>query len=671
MFTVIVAEQELLDTITEFEPYLKPLLNCPDMTLCRWDPEGKELLDAVPDLERTVARQTQWRLIVVCDESGLRRKNPFLAVPFETPEQGRDEPLEEYLPRLKAAKFAAFDEAAKQPLTRLMTWMCEDPLISGSRMHPEQCLTDEGAENYIMRREKLYYNEYMDEALRKQELREKLRDGRKVGIALPAEVLCIARRTAPDDGYDIRTAWNADIDSRYSRFPDWNLYFDKMRYLVFDILPKSHNNYSFDRLRFLISLMLIAGNPMPSNALQPNQVYALRCDTNEDALRMAVSHYDAKMSITQDVLRARIEEIRLRERPHFTDREAEEAFCVDEAIPVVIPPGADTRGLLVENVRAGLSADCPQDEKIAWTVGYRDSRAALKRFIRQPRRGVKQAAETVHERKVTNLQSSEGLNEFQLEDVRIHTNEEELEMTRTETCDLYDLSRYYSQLEEKNKEIDKMIATRMTRKATVLVGLIILACVLLCCLPMVFSTVATAGSVAGSLICMAIFAGLTVVSALIILLVFRGRLKKKYAEYNNTVRKIRKEIDDSMHDYSKYLTHACNVIRGNSVINFRTFAGDPDVKKMRVLQKHISDIEHSREDLRAMFGCYMDRKVRVELTQDDAYEFDYSYPADYEYLFEFRPDQEVQIEFINPDSYIRVPVDFVRRLRVRREELYD
>lgn len=671
MFTVVVAEQEFLDTVNEYEPYLRPLLNCPEMKLCRWNPAETELADAVPELESVVSRQNRWRLIVVCDESGLHRKNPFFAVPFERPEQGVDEPLEEYLPRLKTAKFAAFDEAVKQPLTRLMTWLCEDPLISGSRFNPEHFLTAEGAEDYIMRREKLLYNEYMDEAERKQEIRDKLRDGRKADIMLPSEILCIARRTASEDGFDIRTAWNANEESRYSSFSDWNLYYDKMRYLVFDILPKSHKSYGFDRLRFLLSLMLVAGNPMPADALQPNQVYALRCDTNEDALRTAVSYYDAKMSITQDVLRERIGDIRGRERLHFTDREAATLFCVNKPINVTIPAEADTEGMIVENVTAGLSTDCPKDEETEWSYGYELSKAGFKRYVRQPRRGVKRAAQTMLERNNVDLTKVEGLNEFQFEDICQYTNEEELEMVRTDTCDLYNLDRYFSALEDKNKEIKKMISTRMSKKTTLLLSITVIVLAILCCVPLLMTNRTTATSMNVSLIISGIFVGLTVLTAFLTLLFFRHRMKKQYLEYNGLVDSFRFEMEDSMKQYGKYLTHACNVMRGNRVINYRNFVGDPDVRQIRILNKHIDDIERSREELRAMFGGYLSQKVNVELTNNDAYSYDFNRPTDYEYLFEFRPDQEVKIEFIQPDSYIRVPVDFVRRLSVRREELYD
>ena len=71
------------------------------------------------------------------------------------------------------------------------------------------------------------------------------------------------------------------VNHQYNRFYDWNMYFDKMRYLVFDILPKENRRYEVDYIRFLSVLLLLANNELPPDGLRPNLVYTLDCHHGE------------------------------------------------------------------------------------------------------------------------------------------------------------------------------------------------------------------------------------------------------------------------------------------------------------------------------------------------------------------------------------------------------
>ena len=234
MFTVVIAEKEHIDSIREYEVFLKPFIDDAHVEFCEWRPEEDTLADSVPHLVETVARERDWRAVVLCDTVGMERKNPFNRVEFTPPvfipldsedEEEVREHRRQYLEQLKQAKFRSFDQAARQPLTRLMTRLCAGPLVT------------RGKNNAAL--EDMDFAEYLAESTRKQELREQIIAGEKPGISLPSEVLCVAKRTYTEQEYDINTSWASHEDLQYSRFYDWNLYFDKMRYLIFDILPQS------------------------------------------------------------------------------------------------------------------------------------------------------------------------------------------------------------------------------------------------------------------------------------------------------------------------------------------------------------------------------------------------------------------------------------------------
>ena len=55
----------------------------------------------------------------------------------------------------------------------------------------------------------------------------------------------------------------------------------------------------------------------------------------------------------------------------------------------------------------------------------------------------------------------------------------------------------------------------------------------------------------------------------------------------------------------------------------------------------------------------------------DAYLYDFSRAVDFPYPVPYSEGMKCQIEFMQPGSTVQVPVNFVKRITVRREELYD
>ncbi|MBQ2509702.1 MAG: hypothetical protein II529_02645, partial [Erysipelotrichaceae bacterium] len=86
MFTVVIAEQTHLDSIKEYDLFLKPFLKESTAVFCVWHPEEDTLSASVPDLRQTLKRGDKWRAIVVTDNKGASLKNPFDIVQHKDPE---------------------------------------------------------------------------------------------------------------------------------------------------------------------------------------------------------------------------------------------------------------------------------------------------------------------------------------------------------------------------------------------------------------------------------------------------------------------------------------------------------------------------------------------------------------------------------------------------------
>lgn len=656
MFTVVILEQEYLDSIHEYHAFLKPFLDNSHIAFCRWRLDGQNIMEAVPGLYDKVSRHERWRAIVVCDEEGLQEKNPFDRVAHSDPPRPVEMEDAEYFQIRRQARIESYTKAAQKPLVRLMTWLCQAPLVTEG-MNDAQDLDPE-------------FGEFLAQARAKELLRGRILDGHIPQITLPAEVICIAKRCFDREEDDIQTSWDPREDIQYSRFYDWNLYFDKMRYLLFDILPKSHRNYTFDHIRFLYALMVLAENEIPMAVLSPNRVYSLYCQNDEDALKRFLGHYDSKLAATREKIAAQIVKLENAEKPRLTDKEAEAIFCSNVTVPVSTVTDFDQSALFIRPKGIGLSTDCPSSEEKKWLSGYQDSRKALGRYLKLPRRALKKTAADLHRLDSVDLDAADALNQFQLEDVADYVGEEELKMVQLRTCDLYDTERFVKDLEAQNERVQSVIERRMTRKWTIILGAVALGLYLAGFVPMFLSNLKAENGTLFSLLFLLVGGCAMAAIALVALVLMCLPLRKAYSDYNGIMDGIVDEVEGSLTEYSRYLSHACNIMRGNSVLNHRQDTQDPDSLKIRILRKHEMDVICVREELHEVFGTFIP-KGKVEMDIEESYRYDFLRPIDMEYPMPYTDAQKTKIEFLQKGNLVEVPVDFIKSMRIRREELHD
>jgi hypothetical protein len=655
VFTVVITEQLHLDGIAEYKTFLEPFLNAPGVAYCAWHPEGRTLEEAVPDLAATVSRHEHWRLVAVCPDDRIDRKNPFDLVSWTAPTASRDWELPEYLAQLRQAKSNAYTQAIRQPLTKLMTWLCESPMVTDGMNNAQ---------------EDPEFAAYMADVAEKSRLRRELIGDFVPDFTLPDEILCLSMRCCPDATYDIRTSWTRQQDSQYSRFYDRNLYFDKMRYLVFDILPKNHRNYTFDYIRFLYTLTLLARHETPQSSLSPNRVYTLFCDTDEAALRELLGRYDSKLASSEAFIRHQYKELEQTVRPQLSDRDAKMLFCSNMAVPVANSVEFERETLYAPARGIGLAGDCPRDEEGVWGSRYRASRRALTKFLKTPGRSLRKATTQLRHMTVADLDHAGQLNEYQLEDVADFVRDQEMQMIATPTSNFSDTAGFTQRLEEKNQALVDVMERRMTKNWTIVLGIAALVCYIVGFLPMFFGNHAAEQQTELVWRFFGIGFGSLLLIAFITLFFLRRPVKTGYSNYNGAMRSIENEVDSSLRQFSVYLGHTCNMMRGYSVLNYCGENEHPDETRMRIYRKHLADIEKHRMELEDIFGSFLPQQgEEIDLSQ--GYDYDFTRPVDFVYPMPYSSGQNTTVDFLQKGNPVEVPVNFIRSMHLRREELYE
>lgn len=696
MFTVLIAEKEHIDAIRKknnifFEPFLKNK----ELAFCCWNPSGQTLNEAVPELLDTVGRTKQWRAVIINNNSEefMKNRNPFDFIDYSelnslvspSPLIDADDPgvewlagWETYFEAAALAKEKMYRTALSFPLQKLATWLCFKPEDFVLNDVDEKQSVFDWALNAIdndevkpsTRLEMLERNQYKRELRLKETIRREFVNDNYLHIAYPAEIHCISTRTTEKTFFDPNLFWNIPSDSEYSSFADRNMYFDKMRFLVFDLLEEEHRNYRTDYIRFLASVLIFVSNPVPISTMQARRLYALETETDDSPLCTLVTSYDKKLAATSEVIDNEIDKIRSEIPDELTDKVAESLFCTSNDIEVLLDEAYDTEKVFVKN-DYGLSSNCPEDEHQKWTENYKKSQKELADIIKQQSRSVKKSVVQSHlSSEVIDININR-LTPLQIDDVRDFTDAMENDMVAAIPPDFSDMSKYNKRMNDASAEVKKVIARRMTRTTTIVVGAICLGLYLICFLPFLFTNNTNPLIFSTSLTFCGIMIGLFALILFVALFFLRNSIKRAVKQFNDVINDVINDISTSLKQVSNYLSASCNVRRGHSVQNYSKKNVDEYTKSIRIRKKHQEDIRRRRACLLEDYEDYFAGKEYCDETMARPYDFDFDATVEYDYEAPFLAGDTRQIEFMSSGNFVTVPSSYVTKISVRMEGIYE
>ncbi|MCI5599342.1 MAG: hypothetical protein MR360_08560 [Ruminococcus sp.] len=677
MFTVVICDESLMEDFTvKYKFHFKPLLDNNDLAFCQWNTEGKTFEEAVPELPLLIKTKKEWRAIVVhdrhsVDEKLLSRKNPFDYA--ET--QGTPKKLTNLQEILNYREYVdkATKKALENPLMRLTVWLNgyspkvrpivpQEELISNveplsleyNKVLQEEDLSVPDIETAIAR------------AHRFDLVHEKfLVDGEMFNP--PTGVFAISERANDINFIESEAIWHNYKEQDYSDFAEVNLYSVKTRFLVFQIRRIKNVVQELDYFKFLTVILVLANNKLTADSFKPERVYRLTSEIDHDKLSEICNDYIYKLYETLDKigsLRAKKEFI---ENLGVSDADAKEKFESDVTVPVNLVEGYEQERLMCEYNKIGLSNQCPVDEDSYWNGQYVELKKHFGRFLRQPYRSIKNAVDNDFVKlNYINDYRAKQLSEFQKEDVKFRLQEEEQSMVETATSRVFDKKRYDKMLDDADKEIKKEISRRMTRQKTLAIGGIMLGAVLFGFLPLVISEFNNLGTGTMSLLLIAIALGVTGAGMIACLFYLRYKLIEKFKHFNKVMGKIYGEITNSLSTFSKYLSHACNVMREFSVLNIIKNKQD---YRDNIYTRHEIEIKRCIDNVMQLFPEYVQQNY-VPTKEISAYKYDFDLPNSYDYYIPYDTVPS-EIEFLYKGSFIEVPINYIKSIDLRREELYD
>ncbi len=677
MFTVIICDENVIqDCKNKYKIHFKPLLDNKDIVFCSWHPEKTTLEEAVPELNELLKSKKDWRAVVIYDrhvtsDELIYQPNPFDFVGTEkypmnlTSKEGVLK-YREYVDRTS-------QKALDNPLMRLSVW------LNGytTRLRPYVA-----AEEIITKVEPFSeeYNKILkDENVSVVDLETSLARAKRFDLVNnkfliegelfcpPKTVITISERAKDIELIEAEAAWSDHKEYDYSKYAEDNLYSSKIRFLVYQIPRIKGVIQEIDYFKFLSTVLIFSENDVSYDMFKPGRVYELTSEFDEEKVKKLCNDYIYKLKETLKSIALLRSRRKYAERKTLDESFVKKEFESDVTVPVKLPEGYNKDSLMCEYREIGLAKDCPGNECIYWKNQHTNIRKHFIRFLRQPHRSVKNAVVKDFPKKysINDLRAKQ-LTDFQIEDVVYRLQEEEQNMVETTTSKIFDEKKYNEMLDEANKDIKRGIAQRMTKKKTVLLSVLLLFLSFFGFIPLLISELNTLGTASVSFLLTAITLGVICVGMVLCLLLLRYRLVNRFKHFNYVMSGIYDEILGSMHTFSEYLSHACNVMREFSVLDIINSKVDVN---SNIYKKHEIEIGRCIADIISLFPEYIDDNY-IPDEEIEAYKFDFDQPCSYNYEFPYCVATNV-IEFLHKGTTIAVPVDYIKCITLKREELYD
>ncbi len=511
------------------------------------------------------------------------------------------------------------------------------------------------------------YTECVIENTWKNELLRQLSEHYYMKDKLPAEILCFSTRTFNFERVEQDIKWKKKDEVNASRFADFNLYPNKLKYILFDTLKEENKQYKFEQIKLLCLLLLISNNEIPNGLMNAEHVYRAQIEFNNDIVTEICENYLSKLQATKVLLKD-IEKQKERDCDvSVDDKTAQRLFESSIVVPVKMNSEHGENGLYAEHRGLGLATDCPRDEKQDWNRQYRDINKRFVRYLREPRRAVKTAVtEGFRENNKIEDDRALHLSEYQMEDVKFHLSEVEQKMVETSTTHLFNTKKFMEQIQQADEQIQQEISHRMTRKKTIIAGIVALVAYFIGFLPLILPNMNNTKSLVGSLAITACLIGLFMLIGFVYLFLLRKRLIRCFRHFNMVMGNICNEINGALGRFSNYISYACNLMRDFSVLQKKDSVL---VKTKKILNYHNMCISNQMKSVHEMFSKYIDfSKIRIK--ECEPYDYDFTVLREYEYNM---PNIQVnkKISYLQAGNEIIIPVDYVDSITITREEFYD
>ena len=671
MHTVIILSRHASELLKDYRFLFRPFIKDGTVSLCDWNESGTDVTASVPDLYKLIKGRQKWRAVIVDTEPAFGRKDglvPDAKNPFDYPGEVQDSQV---------------PGPSRIPLVRLTHMLCGYPVSSVQNFEDGYEYTDEDTGKTMrVRVSELSENEVYELASKYRErlspifLPEKVsEETRRATKALeekysfldvrPQETFLVSTRRHPDDDEQIYASWKAPFEMESSDFCRRNHYPGSCRFLCCELTNPENSLYMKELMKFWLSVLTLAVNPIPASSLQAYKLYSLRVELSMEALSELLNDHLNKMEAAYAFVQKR-----LKMKPEQSFEESEKVVK-QQRVPVMFEEisGAD---LLIDTGHVGLSRGCPGDELVYWNTQVGEKQKTMEMFLKAPRRAVDKAAQQLKSQADSFFDDEYELDRFQLADLKEELNILELKVFTSDTHSVIDEQRIRKELGKADVQVKKAIDGRMRKGVAVSAGLLFLLFYFIGYCPYLFHSMrlgrseffSALGLTAAALVA----ASIGGVAALFLM---KRQLVQIMERFNGLMRELARNVNGSAKKFEQYFSTLATFMKAQSI--YVGAAGRRGRTAVRIsgLRTHKQALALSierDEEIAAVFGIKRTADFEKNVTRF----FDEDRPPQENPLYYYAVDSDkTEIPLNTAGDLIQAPYRFIAGLKIERLDLYE
>ena len=632
MYSVIIMTTESMENYLRYQNVFRKAEREGHVGFVTWQQEGRTLDEALPGLRALTDDKKEWRAIIVQPE-GSGKQNPYDLVTKE-----EDAASESEFPLIRLVHMLG---SVPTPEKEFKAVLLEEPHME-PRMIYEPVSDPEQERAFRALQAKYAYD----------------------GVR-PATIFLITTREPWRDPEDISSDLIRHQESESSQFWRKNRYPAICRFLVFDMLKQGPIREQADYFRFWLAVRLISTNKIDPATVQAYRLYRTDLEFDfpvmEDNFqqmveRLASVRYYVEGSIHQEMrgLSAGMEEL-----PDYK---------MDISVAYETPKDNKSS---IKNRNFKLIGRGASKEIAFWEQEKEQIEKQILKNVRAADRALDQTASRMKDHYTISEKKSILLDRYQKEDLI------------NETEDLYrDIIRLQGGLPGNNdltgkaeKESDDVIRELRRRisagpvMATIAIGLLVsigmyLPAIVQLARRELVSTPAVIGGMLLPIVLMSI-------CGLVVLLTQRAHLRGLISIFNSKIASASSQLDSNADHYSNYLEAVLSHSRGRSLLDMSERIEEKRGKLRNNKYLHIDAVEESLKMLSSWSNAF---HLQVDYDEPQVYEladFDVRIPPVDNPIYDLEGKQDCEIEVNRSGMEIAAPFEFIKRLELSREELYD
>lgn len=644
MYSVLIQNQNTLESFRQFHPLFMEAINDGKLGVCQWLEAGTTVDTAVPELYGLIHDKEEWRAVIVRME-----EDPEAEVHPTAPSNPYD-----FLENASAENCVL---ESPIPLVRLTQMLGGVP---APQMHFEPQLIHEAD-----KAPRLVYLPIVKEE-EEAAYRELSAKYSFQGVP-PAEIILVSLRSVQDTRVkDVKKVWSNSKETNSSDFWKRNGYPSTCRFMFYNIEQKGPVQRTADFFKAWTAVMLLALNEIDPNTMQAYRLHQLDVDFDKQEMGAVVQKSVSRAAGARHYINKSLQremERKLLQEPSLPD------YRLDVPVVLNLPRQGD---FLAKPGAFKLTASTHVSDMELWKKMQENAEEGVSAMNTCAKRALDQTAEAMRRCCYYDKEDIFPLGPYQIEDF-----DNELDTLSHKIFDLRselpcDESADMSKMTALSKKVKEKLVKRITTRHALLVYAFIAVLFTLSIVPaVVFYKQNGWGSWEGILL--AALAGILLFGLAELMMLFIQELELRYEvrNFSSFVSQVVDRISKSTNMFSRYMSGIASHVHGSSYLSL--------VQRKKVLRDE--EQAHKQNHLSALNLYVMDLKkwsVAFHLLVDfDAVEAVESLVVDTElpprinplYTFETKSSYSVPVNFSG--DTVEAPFSFIRRLHIKREELYD